>query len=78
MKDASSCDSQSSNSKSKNKIKNKKLKTSNSDSPTALPAGGNPKWLEGGKVSAYAYEICGHFTQTVDRYLELAGKPRNL
>ena len=41
-----------------------------------LPAGGKPKWLEGGKVSAYAYEMCGHVTQTVDRYLELADKTK--
>ena len=32
--------------------------------------------LEGGNVLAYAYEMCGHVTQTVDRYLELAGKTK--
>lgn len=39
------------------------------------PLGGDPKWLKGGEISAYAYEMCGHVKQTVDRYLELAGKP---
>ena len=43
--------------------------------PTALPAGGDPKWLKGGEISAYAYEMSGHVKQTVDRYLELAGRP---
>ena len=28
------------------------------------------------KVSAYCYEMFGHVTQTVDRYLELSGRPR--
>ena len=75
MKETPECEANS-NSKFKNKKNKKKLKTSNSNSPTALRAGGNPRWLEGGKVSAYAYEMCGHVTQTADRYVELAGKTK--
>ena len=55
--------------------KKKNLIKANNEIPTALPAGGDPKWLQGGKISAYAYEMCGHVKQTVDQYLELAGKP---
>ena len=40
------------------------------DSPLAHTIQGRPK------VSAYSYEMIGHVQQTIDRYLELSGKPK--
>ena len=41
-------------------------------------AGGNPFKAPSGNdtVSAWAYEMFGHVHQTVDKYLELSGKPK--
>ena len=55
-------------------------KTSNSNKPKASlrASSGSLNGASGKapKISAYCYEMFGHVHQTVDRYLELSGRPR--
>jgi hypothetical protein len=60
----------------KSKPKKKKGKGAKEESPSICAAGGN-SLAKDKQVSAWSYEMFGHVSQTVDRYLELSGKDRS-
>ena len=66
-----------SSSTSKSEKKKQKSNTWNADSQRAFTAARDPKWLQDGKISSYADEMFRRVKQTVDRYLELAGKTKD-